>query len=291
MGIKTTIVAIMPVLLLSGCLGGGDDNLAGTGTLNLGITDAPVDEAAKVVVKFTGVELKHANGTTSSHDFTSPKTIDLLALQGGASELLLQGKTLTSGHYEWLRLKVVSDQASMDSYIELSNGQQYPLYVPSGNQTGLKLVRGFDVPAGGTASFTIDFDLRKSVVRPSGSSAYKLKPALRLLDNNQVGVVAGVVDNGLITQGCVPVVYLFDGANVAPDDVDGIAADPIASAAVKLNTSGSYDYRIGFVATGGYTVSFTCQAALDDPEQNDVLSFSGTRNVSVTAGQTTTANF
>lgn len=290
MSVKTTIMAIVPVLLLSGCFG-DDDKFSATGSLNLGITDAPVDEASKVVVKFTGVELKHANGTISTHDFATAKTIDLLALQGGASEWLLQGKTLTSGHYEWLRLKVVSDQASTDSYIELPNGQQYPLYVPSGNQTGLKLVSGFDVPAGGTASFTIDFDLRKSVVKPSGSSAYKLKPALRLLDNNQVGVIDGTVASGLITQGCVPAVYLFEGASVTPDDVDGVALDPIASAAVKANTSGGYDYRIGFVAAGSYTLSFTCQAALDDPELNDALSFSGTQNVTVTAGQVITANF
>lgn len=44
------------------------------------------------------------------------------------------------------------------------------------------------MPVNGAASFTTDFDLRKSVVDPAGAySDYHLKPALRLVVNVQVG--------------------------------------------------------------------------------------------------------
>jgi len=57
-----------------------------------------------------------------------------------------------------LRLKVITSQIEMHSYIELDDGSQHPLYVPSGNETGLKLNQGFDISDGGAISFTIDFD-------------------------------------------------------------------------------------------------------------------------------------
>jgi hypothetical protein len=50
-----------------GCSGGGDDS--GTGTLSVGITDAPVDFASSVVVTFSGVELKPHGGEAFSIDF------------------------------------------------------------------------------------------------------------------------------------------------------------------------------------------------------------------------------
>ena len=74
--------------------------------------------------------------------------------------------------------------------------------VPSGSQTGLKLVRGFTLLAGGSADFTIDFDLRKSVVDPKGGQGMHLKPALRLIDNAQSGTITGTVAGELIASAC-----------------------------------------------------------------------------------------
>ena len=48
-----------------------------------------------------------------------------------------------------------------DSYVRLeTGGEECEMRVPSGDQTGLKLVRGFTVGAGTITDFTIDFDLR-----------------------------------------------------------------------------------------------------------------------------------
>jgi hypothetical protein len=175
---------------------------------------------------------------------------------------------------------------------------QYSLWIPSGDQTGLKLVRGFVVPAGGSADFTIDFDLRKSVNKSQGQGncqdVYKLKPALRIVDNTSVGSIAGTVSQNLINDlSCTTgnAVYVFQGANVPPDDVDGVPPDPVTSAIVKLNDSGEYSYRAAFLNSGDYTIAFTCQAEDDDPEAGDNLNFMGTANVSVSAGSETVHNF
>ena len=92
-----------------------------------------------------------------------------------------------------------------DSFIELDDGSIHPLFIPSGNQTGLKLIRGFIIGAGSTHNFTIDFDLRKSVIHPPGlGEPYLLKPVLRMVNNLEVGTIEGTVAPALVVDGCMP---------------------------------------------------------------------------------------
>src|SRR2546421_7971109 len=55
------------------------------------------------------------------------------------------------------------------SYVMDSTGQ-HDLTIPSGAETGLKLIQGFTAPAGVVASFTVDFVLSKSLIAPQGLS-------------------------------------------------------------------------------------------------------------------------
>jgi hypothetical protein len=209
----------------------------------------------------------------------------------------LDNVILASGDYDWIRLKVNADCDVIDSYIEINN-IIHSIQIPSGSQTGLKLVRGFNLPADGIADFTIDFDLRKSVNYPQGqgncSGNYKLKPALRMVSNASVGSISGTVNPSLINgQTCTGgnVVYVFQGLNIAPDDVDGIIPDPVTSAIVKLDNMGEHIYRASFLSAGNYTIAFSCQADNDKPETDDSIDFIGATNVTVTAGLVTTHNF
>lgn len=280
------------VLGACGSSGGGDGDGPATGTLRLGITDAPVDAAASVVVQFAGVELKPATGEPFSIDFTPARSFDLLTLTGSTRALLLDGVEVPAGDYEWVRLKVNADpNVGGDSYLQLEiGGEECELRVPSGDQTGLKLVRGFTVAVGAVTDFTIDFDLRKSVVAPPGqrtvvdtcgNQAYLLKPVLRMVNNLQVGAISGTVDPNLVLAECASAaeapypgnVYLFgpvaEGAaddTVMPDDYDGVAADPngadaLTSAMVDPDTG---NYTLGFLAPGRYKVAYTCD--LDDTD-------------------------
>lgn len=277
------------LVVLPGC---GDSG--GTGKLSLAITDAPVDGATAVVVQFTGVEVKPADGDARSFDFTAPRQINLLALTGTDSELLLDEAEVPSGQYQWVRLKVDANEDGIaDSYIDLDDGSRHELEVPSGDQSGLKLHSGFAVPAGGEANFTLDFDLRKSVHEPmNAGDSYKLRPTLRIVDNSRIGSIAGTVQSELVPEGCAPAVYVFTGSGVTPDDVDGAAPDPVSSAMPQLNAgTGDYGYTVGFLAEGPYTVTFTCDADGDGPAADDTLVFTGTQGASVTADQVTTVNF
>jgi hypothetical protein len=309
------VLAFGAILAVSSCGGSGGGSGSGnggttTGTLSLHVTDGPVDSAEHVYIQFSGLELQAAGGQRTTlyycedpadstktvvSDTTcttppAPKQLDLLALSGGQADFLLDDFTLPSGRYSWIRLMVDTD-GTRDSYIVLLGGAEHELTIPSGNQTGLKLNRGFDVPDGGSADFTIDFDLRKSV-HVTGNGSYMLRPTLRMVDNIMVGSISGTVDASLVPGGCTPAIYVFEGSGVTPDDIDGIAADPVSTASVKLDSSdGLYKYKAAFLETGSYTIAYTCDAAADDPTVDDALIFTGTTTVSVTANTNMVHNF
>lgn len=297
-GMFYSIVSLALATTLVACSSGsGDDE----GAISVGVTDAPIDDVESVWIEFTGVSIKPASGDKLDFDFDQPRQIDLLALQGDESELLLNNEPLPAGNYNWIRLKVNAEfDGIMDSYVWLKTGSQEDLQIPSGSQSGLKLNRGFTVAAGDTTSLTIDFDLRKSLTEPSGQPGYKLRPTLRLVDNNKVGSIRGTVDTTLLTDSSCSdadidtgnVVYLFSGENVTPDDIDDGNVEPITTALVKLNPeTGDYEYRVGYLTADTYTVAFTCQGDLDDPETDDTFQFVQSSAVTVSVGQAQTKNF
>jgi hypothetical protein len=276
-------------------------------------------------VQFSGVELKPAGGEPFSIDFTPAKSFDLLELTGTTRAMLLDGVEVPAGDYEWVRLKVNADpNVGGDSYLQLEvGGEQCELEVPSGDQTGLKLIRGFTVAVGAITDFTIDFDLRKSVLAPPGQTTevdtcvnqvYRVKPVLRMVNNLQVGSISGTVDANLIVDQCgLPTeapypgnVYLFGpiaaGAldtTVLPDDYDEVVddldgADALASAMVDPDTG---NYVIGFVAPGRYKLAYTCDlddvmvdADLDPVEEVTFTPADGTA-VDVVAGAASDVDF
>ena len=294
-------------LLLAACNSGSSGG-PGIGHLSLGITDAPVDGAEKVVVQFTGVEIQPANGPRITIDYDSPKTIDLLALQGGLRDTLLNGAVLDAGKYSWIRLKLnaVADGV-LDSYIQI-NGAQYELNIPSGAQTGLKLNTPFTVADGDNLDFTIDFNLRQSVHQPDGHQymgvpVYYLRPTLRLVDTKETGVISGQIDPAVFSElSCSNntagyAVYLFKG-DVTPDDIDSVEPDPVTTALATLNSSSQYVYKLSFLQPGDYTIAATCAADVDQPDVDDDIPnvvndvpFVGQDMVSVTARATTQHNF
>jgi hypothetical protein len=299
------------LLALAGC-GGGGSNGDATGRLSIAVTDAPVNtNVTEVNVQFTGIEVKPANGPSIVFDFGvgNEKTIDLLQLQGDASADLIVGEEVPAGPYNWLRLLVNAERDVVDSYVEIDGSAVMPLYVPSGSQSGLKLVSGFTVPVGGDADFVIDWNLAQAIHAPAGQEPnYKLKPALRITDRVETGKIAGTVDASRIDENAVAdcaggnSVYLFsrpDAAVVAEDDLDELEddgrADVLTTARVTYDSQADqWRFSIGFVAPGDYTAAFTCSAAADDPAIDDYPNVSGSEfdfesraDLSVAVGNTT----
>jgi hypothetical protein len=293
--------------LVAACGGGGGDGSSKpkTASLKLSVTDAPVDTAQEVWVQFRAVEFKPAGADPVTQELkdaqgvAAPRRVNLLPLQDGRSAVLLDGVQLPAGSYEWLRLIVDNEPNVRDSYMLMTGGAECELRIPSGSESGLKLIRGFTLPAGGSLALTVDFDLRKSIHAPPGqqgtgvncTQAYLMKPVLRLVQDSEVGAITGKVDPALfVPVGATPcsrLVYAFsDGTNAAgstvPDDYDGAAPDPVQM--VKANES-TGEYRISFLPAGNYTVAYTCGA--DDMEKEDALVFPAKKPATVQANLVT----
>lgn len=301
MRVSLPAVTISAALVLAACSGSGGGGE--TGRVSLAVTDAPIDDARSVVIQFSGVAFKRAGASAEDvQNLTpSPRQLDLLQFQGGHAALLLDGVSLPAGDYEWVRLIIDNESGVRDSYIELTGGAECELSVPSGAESGLKLNRGFTLPADGSVALTIDFDLRKSIHAPPGQSGaaeactqgYLMRPTLRIVDDADVGAIAGEVDSALVTDECLPKVYVFSGAGVAPDDLeepDGADADPLVVTGVAVeNGSTAFSYRAAFLPSGAYSVAFTCDD--DDAAADEALTFVGMQDVTVQANLTSTADF
>lgn len=301
-GISVLLAAA--ALGVTACGGGGGSSTpngtaAAMSQMQLSVADAPIDGASHVVVVFTGVELLPNSGNPITITFAQPKRIDLLTQSGTASAVLFD-QPIPAGTYGQVRLLVNADGSGNNSYIQLSDGTMHGLIVPSGAQTGLKLVSGFTVPASGVVDYTIDFDLRKSITCPGGQSSCFLQPALRLVDNTTVGNIQGNVSaalfTGTSTAPCIaPAVYLYSGATATPQGYYYNGSGPYPPVSSKVPTldtaTNSYYYQFTFLPPGSYTVAYTCDADLDTSPSTSPMTFAPViDNVSVVATQTTTVD-
>ncbi len=307
-GARQGWIAAATALLMAGCSGGGDGGSPNGASLSVSLADAPVDDVAEVHVKIDAIWIKPSDGEAYELPLASgPQTLDLLAHSQDHAALLIDGASIAAGSYDWLAMDVSATfDGVYDSYVMTQTGGQVELRVPSGR---VRLVDGFDVAANQAVKLMFDWDLRKGLVGPPGQPGYMLKPAFRVIDVSEYGVLRGTVALGTLTatgdpNGCLAddanvdignVVYIFAGSDVAPDDVDGVDPDPIATAAVSQDANGDYTYRT-LLAPGEYTVAFTCQAANDDPSTDETggpkeLQFVGTTNETVTGDLETVADF
>lgn len=276
-------VTALLAMAFAGCGGsaGGSGTSNQTGRLSLGVSDGPIHSAQRVCIEFSDIEFKQVGtGETTVLTFTEPQKIDLLQFQGANAAPLVTNEVMPAGDYQWMRLGVnavrgangglgETDPALCDgeaSYIVMDDGTVNNLYVPSGANTGLKLVSGYTVPANDQVNLTLEFDVAKSITAPPGQSPdVKLRPAIRLVNNNDVGTLTGEVGAEFVeADSCEPSVYLFN-ADHEPNGIEDDVADefdPIATAMVKAQDqpdgSIQYHYTIGFLLTGSYKAAFTC---------------------------------
>jgi hypothetical protein len=276
------------LLSLAGC-GSGSSSGDETGFLSLGISDGPVHDAQKVCITFDEIEFKKGDGAPFVVELDPAEKVNLLDFQGANAAPILIDQELPAGDYQWMRLGLDAELGSNGgagdtggimcdgegSYIVMDDQSVYNLYVPSGAETGLKLVSGFTVPVNGSADFTAEFDLMQSITEAPGLQPdLTLRPTIRLVNNVEVGMLTGEVAGELATaEACTPSVYVFDDG-VTPNAIDtGEVADPkdpVATAMVNEQTNNdattTFHYTVGFLLPGHYEVAFTCDGETFAPE-------------------------
>jgi len=314
---KYFFACTLSAIILTACGGGSSDDSNDNISLpsfSLSVSDAPVDDLSEVVVCFNQIELKSSGGggtftvgngvgmvaandlclDNSGGVISNTVGIDLKQYTGSDSIELVKGISIEAGDYTQLRL-IMSD----GSYgTDAETNEKIGVTVPSNE---LKL-DGFTATIGGTVDFTLEFDLNKSMTNPVGQAGYFLKPrGVRLVNNNEAGHIDGTVAETLLIDNlCTPLsdssvniasVYMYEGADVAIEALEDNGGDennnlPYASAAVIFDSEQtSYNFEIGFITVGEYTIALTCDTE-DNPEIDENISFITSQNISVVAGNT-----
>lgn len=264
------------------------------GRLTLGVTDAPADQLAKVVITFNGVALQSENGEWRRFDFNPPKQVDLLKQQG-KRELLLDDVFLEAGRYRFIQLLISADGNSSYVILALDQASRFPLFLADDGQL-FGVSADFTMPDRGKLDLTIDIDLRRSLDGAPSIGSFSIRPAMRLVNTDDSGTLAGTIAARLLRNDCARsegrFVYIFAGQVTEAVDMRRGGVGPLVTVPMTQATAGGdASYRAAFLPAGRYTLAYTCQGDVDQPLREEKIPFSPLINATVTAGATTTANF
>lgn len=142
-----------------------------TTALRVKLTDAPASYE-EVNIDLKEVRLKFDNDTSSWITLqTNAGIYNLLELQNGVDTLISEA-VVPQGKIKEVRL-VLGENNSIKA-----SGETYPLTIPSGSESGLKIKVDKSLRAS-VDSLTIDFDAALSVVNEAGW--FKLRPVIRVV--------------------------------------------------------------------------------------------------------------
>ncbi len=171
---KIVIIAAALAISVGTFLSCKKNNDTTSSTLQVRLTDAPtaLDEVnvdiREVHVKFSDDSLGNDGWVTLA---TIARIYNLLALQNGVDTVLANG-TFSNSVVKQIRFVLGPNNSIKE------NGVVYPLTIPSGSESGLKIKISKSLQAT-LETLVIDFDAALSV-KKEGPSDYKLRPVLKI---------------------------------------------------------------------------------------------------------------
>jgi hypothetical protein len=163
---------LLGVFIISCSKSDSNSSASGTTKLTINMTDTPYN-AQEVNVDIREVRVHFSDDSTSGWQTltTTAGIYDLLDFQNGIDTSIATG-TVPNGVLTELRLVLGSNNSIM------INNQSYPLTIPSGESSALKIKVNKNLSAS-VDSLLIDFDANASI-HQTGNGKYMLKPVIKL---------------------------------------------------------------------------------------------------------------
>ncbi|MBF0104395.1 MAG: DUF4382 domain-containing protein [Deltaproteobacteria bacterium] len=259
---KTLLMIPLVAAFLWACSNGSSGS--SQGTLSVGLTDTSTDRYLGVYVTVSEIQVHRSpDGEETEAGWitigTPNTTYNLLDLVNGVRESLGLAD-LDTGHYTQMRLilgdtadnsiNIFSEPHFYANYVIDLVGNTHKLKVPSGMQTGIKIVQGFDVSENETTELVLDFNAGASVVIAGNSGQYLLKPTINMLVTSDASIISGTVTKLLDDSG-------LSGATVSAQIFDSTATDAEDRVNVRTATmSGDGGNYALFISPGTYNLVF-----------------------------------
>ncbi|MEZ8034756.1 DUF4382 domain-containing protein [Vibrio crassostreae] len=219
-----------------------------------------------------------------------PLSVNLLDYQGSEALPLIENEVIPVGSYKLCVFANDGDHPTDPSYVIENDDMTRELTVkgegacPQGvgkedNAGVLYFNDSFNVNQQSN-DFVVEFDLRRGLKNSSSLPDYTIqRTSVSLINTVETGNIEGTVASTTF-EACNPTndntyvqsVYLYEG-NVDKDDMTPIGGSeevkPVTSASVAMNEAQSnYEFSLGFIDPGTYSLGYTCTAQYDSDEDN-----------------------
>lgn len=229
---KGRVIMIASALLLSlvafrACKTDSNGDLSGElAHLNLYLIDAPAEYDA-VNIDIQEIEIHTDEDGWKTYNLVHPGIYNLLEFNAGVDTLMLS-EDMPPRTVSQIRL-ILGENNNV-----VVDGVSYPLEVPSGETSGLKLNVHYEFLGGIVYDLWLDFDANQSI-NQLGNGDYQLKPVIRIYTSAETGAISGVISP-------------IDGAISAK----AISADDTVTSSIAPDGA----FYIGGLSAGLYDVFF-----------------------------------
>ncbi|MEZ8358816.1 DUF4382 domain-containing protein [Vibrio splendidus] len=219
-----------------------------------------------------------------------PLSVNLLDYQGSEALPLIENEVIPVGSYKLCVFANDGDHPTDPSYVIENDDMTRELTVkgegacPQGvgkeDSAGVLFFNNSFNVNQQSNDFVVEFDLRRGLKNSSSLPDYTIqRTSVSLINTVETGNIEGTVAtttfgacNPTNDNTFVQSVYLYEG-DIAKADMAPIGGSdevkPITSASVTINQAlTNYEFSLGFIDPGTYSLGYTCTAQYDSNEDN-----------------------
>ncbi len=226
------ILIVGGTFLFQACNTNSNANSNGKGTVTASMTDSPGTFTA-LNVQVIRIEAHKTSVSDSTSGWVticdSTVNVNIMDLTNGKTHLL-GSNNIDAGTYDQIRMILGTNNTVT------MGGMTYPITIPSGTQTGIKINTNMTINAGENFNLLLDFNAAQSV-HMTGNGNFMLKPVIHAVEVQTQGDLSGTI----LPASAKPVVYAINGQ----DTVSSAFADT-STGAFKIVGLTADTYNIAF---------------------------------------------